>query len=352
MHPIRRIFRRYVFAFLAVTFSSAGYAQQPEAMQPDPDATTTLHHIKTVFLIVMENHNWTGAKSGNIKGNSAAPNINYTLLPMASYANKYKNPTGIHPSLPNYLWLEGGASFGVKDDGPPSQHNLTTHNHLVKLLENAGISWRSYDENISGTSCPLTNQGSKDSNGNQLYAEKHDPFVYFSDQTDNRSSSSASCISHIRPFTQLAHDLSANKVARYNFITPNLCDDMHDSCGGDAIANGDAWLKKTAPLILNSTAYKSGGVLFITWDEAASGDGPKPKKKLSPYAKGNHYSNSTYYTHSSTLRTILEIFGVYPLFRYADSATDLKSLFTVVAGGGLSCLVLADYPSLMLAAHG
>ncbi|HXS78482.1 MAG TPA: alkaline phosphatase family protein [Terracidiphilus sp.] len=317
----------YLFASIATMLMLTCSAQQPEVMQPEPDASTTLHHIKTVFVIVMENHNWTGAKSGNIKGNSAAPYINYTLLPMASFANNYRNPPRIHPSLPNYLWLEGGASFGVTDDGPPAEHNLTTHNHLVKLLENAGISWRSYDENISGTNCPLTNQGSKDSNGSQLYQVKHNPFVYFSDQTNNRSSKSANCIAHIRPFTQFAHDLSANTVARYNFITPNVCDDMHDSCGGNAIANGDAWLKKTVPLILKSTAYRSGGVLFITWDEGASGDGPIPMIVLSPYADG--HSNSTYYTHSSTLRTIQEIFGVYPLIRYADSATDLKSMFSV-----------------------
>jgi hypothetical protein len=329
MNPVRRTIFGYVFAVAALATAMTGAGQEPAAMQPEPDAATTLHHIKTVFLIVMENHNWTGAKSGNIKGNHDAPYINYTLLPMASYANNYRNPPGIHPSLPNYLWLEGGDSFGVRDDGPPSQHNVTTHNHLVKLLENAGISWRSYDENISGTNCPLTNHGSKDSNGNQLYAVKHNPFVYFSDQTNNRSSSSANCIAHIRPFTQLAHDLSAGKVARYNFITPNLCDDMHDSCGGSAIAHGDAWLKKTVPLILNSTAYRSGGVLFITWDEGASGDGPVPMIVLSPYAKGNHYSNATYYTHSSTLRTIQEIYGVYPLIRYAGSATDLRGMFSV-----------------------
>lgn len=329
MIRVRRASFRYLFVSLVSALMLHASAQEPAAMRPEPDATTTLHHIKTVFVIVMENHNWTGAKSGNIKGNSAAPYINYTLLPMASYADNYKNPPGIHPSLPNYLWLEGGASFGVKDDGPPSQHNLTTHNHLVKLLENAGISWRSYDENISGTNCPLTNQGSKDSNGDQLYQVKHDPFVYFSDQTNNRSSSSSTCIAHIRPFSQLAHDLSANSVARYNFITPNVCDDMHDNCGGSSIAHGDAWLKKTVPMILNSTAYRSGGVLFITWDEAASGDGPIPMIVLSPYAKGNHYHNSTYYTHSSTLRTIQEILGVYPLIRYASSATDLRSMFSV-----------------------
>src|SRR3569833_2103975 len=115
----------YLIAIIGPALLGVGTAQQPEATKPEPDATTTLHHIKTVFLIEMENRNWTGAKCGNIKGNPDAPYINYTLLPMASYANGYKNPSGMHPSLPNYLWLEGGSSFGVRDDGPPSQHILT-----------------------------------------------------------------------------------------------------------------------------------------------------------------------------------------------------------------------------------
>ena len=329
MFRISQRIRGELFLALALTFVFPAVAQQADQAQPEPDATTTLHHIKTVFIILMENHNWTGDGGLSIKGNPEAPYINYTLLPMASYANNYNNPVGNHPSLPNYLWLEAGTNFGIYDDGPPSQHSQTTGNHLVKLLENAGISWRSYDENISGTNCPLTNQGSVDSNGSQLYQVHHNPFVYFDDQTNYRSNSSAECIAHIRPFAQLARDLADNTSARYNFITPNVCDDMHDSCGGNAIAHGDAWLKKTVPMILNSTAYRSGGVLFITWDEAASGNGPIPMIVLSPYAKGNHYSNSTYYTHGSTLRTLQEIFGVYPLIRNAGSATDLRALFTV-----------------------
>lgn len=324
MFPNRQT-TRILLSAIPLAFSLPALAQ---ATHPEPDAIT-LHHIRTVFLIVMENHNWTGAGSSSIKGNAEAPYINYTLLPMASYANNYNNPPGNHPSLPNYLWLEAGTNFGILNDGPPSQHQQTTTNHLVRLLENAGISWRSYDENITGTSCPLTNQGSTDPNGNQLYQVHHNPFVYFDDQTNHGAGTSAECIAHIRPFTQLAHDLELNSVARYNFITPNLCDDMHDSCAGNAIAHGDEWLKKTVPLILNSTAYRSGGVLFITWDEAALGNGPVPMIVLSPYAKGNHYSNSTYYTHGSTLRTIQEIFGVYPLIRNAASETDLRSLFSV-----------------------
>ena len=161
-----------------------------------------------------------------------------------------------------------------------------------------------------------------------MYQVHHNPFVYFDDLTNNRSSTSSECISHIRPFTQLAHDLSANTVARYNFIVLNLCNDMHNNCGGSTIELGDEWLKKNVPTILNSTAYRSGGVLLITWDEAAKGNGPVPMIVLSPFAKGNHYSNSTYYTHGSTLRTLLEIFGVYPLIRNAGSGTDLRSLFS------------------------
>jgi hypothetical protein len=65
-------------------------------------------NIKTVWIILMENHNWS-----QIKGSSSAPYINNTLLPMASHAEQYFNPPGIHPSLPNYLWLEAGTNFSV-----------------------------------------------------------------------------------------------------------------------------------------------------------------------------------------------------------------------------------------------
>jgi len=325
MSPRGSLLRSCIACLIALVSTVPGFAQQEDT----PDAATALHHIKTVFLIVMENHNWTGGGSNNIKGNAEAPYINYTLLPTASYAQNYNNPPGNHPSLPNYLWLEAGTNFKIHGDGPPAQHSQATHNHLVKLLENAGISWRSYDENISGTNCPLTNQGAKDSNGNQFYQVHHNPFVYFDDQTNNGSATSSTCIAHIRPFSGFAHDLAANTVARYNFIVPNLCDDMHDSCGGSPIAHGDAWLKRNVPLILSSSAYRSGGVLIITWDEAAAGDGPIPLIVLSPFAKGNHFSNSTHYTHGSTLRTLQEIFGVYPFLQDAAAETDLRSLFSV-----------------------
>jgi hypothetical protein len=79
-------------------------------------------------------------------------------------------------------------------------------------------------------------------------------------------------------------------------------------------------------MILQSSAYQDGGVLFITWDEGAP-NGPIGMIVLSPYAKGKGYSNSIFYTHSSTLRTLEEIFGVTPLLGDAANATDLRDLF-------------------------
>ena len=278
--------------------------------------TTTSYTIKTVFLILMENHNWS-----DIKGSSSAPYINNTILPMASYAEQYYNPPGNHPSEPNYLWLEAGTNFGIFDDNDPIINHQGTKQHLVTLLSNTGISWKSYQEGISGKDCPLTENG--------VYAPKHNPMVFFDDITGGNNPSSATCIANIRPYSELAGDLQKNTQARYNFITPSLCDDMHDTCApfNDAVKQGDTWLQQNLPTILNSQAYQNGGVVFITWDEGEGGDGPIGMIVLSHDAKGGGYSNTIHYTHSSTLRTLEEIFGVSPLLGDAANASDLRDLF-------------------------
>jgi hypothetical protein len=270
---------------------------------------TVANHIKNVFVIVMENSNWS-----SIKGSSAAPYINKTLLAQGAHAEQYMNVPNLHPSLPNYLWLESGSNQGVTDDDVPAGHPLASKQHLVTLLNNAGISWKAYQEDISGTVCPLDYVNN--------YAPKHNPMVYFTDVNGGLDSNSAYCIAHERPYTELAADLEANTVPQYSFITPNLCDDMHD-CG---TAAGDAWLQQEVPHILASKAYREGGALFITWDESEGSNVPIGFIAMSPLAKAG-YTGQVSYTHSSTLRTIQEIFGVTPLLGGAATATDLSDLF-------------------------
>jgi phospholipase C len=311
--------------------------------------------VKTVWVILMENHNWTGNNAGaafgapDIKGNPLAPYINGTLLQTSAHAEQYFNPPKNHPSQPNYLWLEAGTNFGVLADTQPGQPQLFTDQHLVKLLEDAGITWRAYAEPDFGSpvfdNCPLDFT---------FFDVEHLAFVYFNDVNDGLNPQSGECISHVKPYYQLATDLADHTSAQYNFITPNLCRDGHEGispCAAsestDNTLRSDTWLKQNVPLITESDEYKEGGALFIIWDEAEDSgkfsDGPIGMFLLSPFAKGGgkkSYSNGIHYDHSSTLKTLQEIFGVeQPLLgAAADPETkDLSDLFRGNCGNGDDC---------------
>jgi phosphatidylinositol-3-phosphatase len=295
----------------------------------------------------MENHNWA-----QIKGDTTdAPYINKTLLDGGASCEAYHD-SGVHPSLPNYLWIEAGSNLGITSDNVPTatqtsngekylqstatQWDANPTNHLVTHLDAVGVTWRTYMEGLNAladggaTTCPIS-----DSSANN-FATRHNPVLYFSDVVGNPAgSNSARCLAHVKPYARLAADLNAGTVAQYTFITPNLCDDMHNTCTSNKIAQGDAWLSQNVPTIVNSAVFKRDGVLFITWDESENVSGSSCNTQgcpigmivLSPFAKA-HYSNSVQYTHSSLLRSIEEIFGVTPFTRDAANATDLSDLFT------------------------
>lgn len=274
-----------------------------------------------VFVILMENHNWQ-----DIKGSPSAPYIN-GLLATAAHCEQYFSPPGIHPSEPNYIWIEAGDNYGITTDNPPgtgsSENHVDTTSHLVTQLEAAGRTWKSYQEDISGTDCPLVAVNN--------YAPKHNAPVFFPDVTDGFSPTSQRCITHVRPYTELAADLAKDTVADYNFITPNLCDDMHNTCAplSDQVKQGDTWLSTELPKILASKAYADGAVVFITWDENEAGNFPIGFIALSNGVKKG-YASMGHYTHSSLLRTVQSIFGLQPFLKDAANANDLADLFATI----------------------
>lgn len=303
-----------------------------------------MNKVKTVWVILMENHNWTGNNAGaaygdpDIKGSPLAPFINGKLLRTAAHAEQYYNPPKNHPSQPNYLWLEAGTNFGVLEDTQPGQPQLTTDLHLTKLLEDANISWRAYAESDFGSpvfdTCPI----------DFTYLDvEHLAMVFFNDVNDGLNPKSKECIEHVRPYEQLSTDLANHTSARYNFITPNVCHDGHEGVSpcstnepADNTRRSDHWLERNLPMILDSAEYKEGGAVFVIWDEGEDSgkfsDGPVGMFLLSPFAKGRGvraYSNSIHYDHSSTLKTLQEIFHVEPLLgAAADSGTkDLSDFF-------------------------
>jgi phosphatidylinositol-3-phosphatase len=292
--------------------------------------TARANDVKTVFVIAMENHNWTQPAQidGGIQQiyrNPNAPYINSlvdgtsAISDQVAYANAYHNvlatPSGnnphIHPSEPNYLWAEAGTNFGVTNDNDPfaanGPTNQNTSAHLSTLLTAAGQTWRSYQEDtdlVRDAAGKLTNvplpadqyfvplksaSGTFSAGFNQYYltpqynyAAKHNPQVFFTDTNGGNDLTSANPLaSHYAPLQQLALDLSSGAVADYNWITPNQFNDMHTGLAGgfqgltgDAakIKQGDSFLQQFVPMIMASDAYKNHGVIVLWWDEA-EGDG-------------------------------------------------------------------------------
>src|ERR1700757_2228957 len=256
----RHFIQTCVLGILGTAVAASGQSSQSAGTTSE-----VTHHIKTVFVLVMENHNWTADGSLSIKGNTEAPYINYDLIPNGAHANNYWNPPHEHPSLGNYLWMEAGTDFGIngaKVDGTVKALTQFTTEHLVHQLMVAGRSWKAY----AGDPFPL--------NTCPVYRWPA-PQVLFNDITDDASSRAPVCIAHIRPLSELAGNLANGTVPDYSFIVPDLCDSMHTECNGvNQIKAGDNWLRTTVPQILNSKQYKEGGALFIVWDEALKGDGP------------------------------------------------------------------------------
>ncbi len=285
---------------------------------PAPTVAGGAGKIDTVFVIVLENHNWTDDGTLSIKGNPSAPYINGTLIPAGAHAENYWNPPHEHPSLGNYLWMEAGTDFGIngmaKTQLSVAENTQTTHAHLAWQLMQTGLSWKAYSgKTWPADTCPVVTWSV--------------PQVFFSDITNDASPTAPICVQHVRPLSELANDLSNGSAANYSFIVPGLCQDMHTACGhSDPIHDGDSWLQSTIPLILASKQYQQGGAVFIAWDEAGKGDGPIPMIVLSPLAKQG-YSNNIHYTHGSLLRTVEEIFNL-PLLADAGQETDLSDFFT------------------------
>ena len=218
----------------------------------------------------------------------------YTSQLAATYgvATNYRGIT--HPSLPNYLAMTSGSTWGVTDDG---WHELPAGG-LGSQLTAAGIDWRAYMEGMTA-GCFRNGNG---------YALKHNPFAYYG----------GACPDQIVPFSQFASDMSGD-VPRFVWITPNQCHSGHD-CSTET---ADAWLANTVPTILASSAWQDNGVLFITWDEGE--DSANSVLTLVVHNDPVNHTSAKAYNHYSLLATIEDRLGLARLGAAADAGamTDL-----------------------------
>jgi acid phosphatase len=266
--------------------------------------------------------------ANSVYGNSSAPYLN-GLISKYAHTSAFSDPLPDPvPSEPHYVWMEAGtntfsdATF-LTDDDPSASNSTKSTAHLSTQMTAAGVSWMAYMEGLDSSTgaCPVSSSG--------FYAAKHDPYVFFQDTAGSPpSASNALCVAHHQAYTTAAFGqaLTQGTVAKYNFIVPNVCNDMHGdpACpSSNVIAAGDAWLQTNLPPIINYVNAHQG-VLFVMWDEPEGGT-LIPFVAIGPGVKSG-YTGSVGYTHSSFTKSIDEIFGL-PVLPTVTGANDLGDLF-------------------------
>ena len=271
--------------------TAAPTAVQRASLAPraEPTATAAVKAIPHVFVIVMEN-------TGLARALRSAP--------IASLASRYALTTGYHavarPSLPNYLAMTSGSTWGITDDG---YHSLPATGIGTQLTA-AGIAWRAYMEGMTA-GCMRSPYP---------YALKHNPFAYYG----------GGCPENVVNLDALDADL-AGTTPNFVFVTPGLCNDGHDC----PINQAGAWLDGLVSKIVASRAWTEGGVLFIAWDEGDGGDANLvPLIVATPSLTSREIDGA--YDHYSLLATIEDLF-VLPRLGAAGNA---RSLAPVIASGG------------------
>jgi phosphatidylinositol-3-phosphatase len=267
---------------------------------PSPTVVSFVPNFSHIVFIVFENREF-----GSVVDNPKMPYFNelakeYTLLTQ-HYAV-------IHPSLPNYIALMGGDTFGIKTNAEDQSVDAVS---FPDLVEQSGRTWKTYQEDLPEPCF----EGST-----STYAKKHNPFIYFAPiRTDT-----ARCNRTIVPLTELYTDLAQNTLPDFVFITPNICNDAHD-CSLDI---ADQWLRKLNVKLLDYL-NKSGEpyLMLITFEEGqgnssccglpAKAGGRVPTVLVSPQVKAG-FQDDTQYTHYSVLKTISEAWGLPYLGKAAE----------------------------------
>jgi hypothetical protein len=352
---VRRLAIRLVVVVLALGLgwglAPADAARHPGADAPRIAKKRYVPPVKHVFVINIEN------KGYDETWGTASP---------APYLAKYLRHQGVllnyyyataHNSLPNYIAQISGQApnpqtqsdcqifspfVATGTNQAPQQavgqgcvypKNVRT---LPRQMTKAGLRWKGYMQQMRkpcqhptvGQPDPTQNATAKDN-----YAVRHNPFMYFRSIIGGK----AYCKRHVVVLSALKKDLRKQRTTpNLSYITPDLCDDGHDApcANGDpgGLAQVNSFLKKWAPRILHSPAFKKNGMLVITADESDSAivdssaccgelTGPNTTKPgiigpggglvgalvISRWTKPNSWS-TTPYNHYSLLASLENIF--------------------------------------------
>jgi acid phosphatase len=300
----RRVVLRAVLPACVLALGSCGSSTGgPPLALPAPNALPRAA-ASHVVVILLENREYD-----HVIGSRSAPYINalarrYALAPEFFAIS--------HPSLPNYLALTSGQTFGVHSDCTSC---VVSAPNLADQLQRAGIAWKAY---IEGLPRPCWTQA-----GAGAYAKKHNPFLYY------KNLLRGGCRAVV-PLSELSGDLRTGRLPGLAWISPDLCHDGHDC----PLAVADRFLAGLVPLLIGQLGPR--GFLIVTWDEGTSARGCcrlARGGRVATIVAGPHTRRGVVrgpaYDHYSILRTVEDAFGLPHLGGAACSCTaPLDALFS------------------------
>ncbi|KAG0236943.1 hypothetical protein BGW42_002156 [Actinomortierella wolfii] len=290
-------FGTFALATLATAFSvisAAPIVKQSPSIVPG----TAFDHF---FVLVLENTDYKEAERNKYFQSLAKKGTLLTNLHATT-----------HPSQPNYLAMISGSTQGNSDS---RIHNYKSKT-IVDLLEEKGISWKTYQEDYPGKCYQ------KEDANDELYVRKHNPFISFKRISRNRER----CAKIVNA-KQLNVDLANNDLPQFSFYTPNMKNDGHET----SLSYVARWLKRFLEPKLSDPNFINNTVVLVTFDEDDS-EQRKNKNRVYSILLGDAVrsppgtKDNTNYNHYSILATLEQNWDLGNLRAGDVKATPFKNL--------------------------
>ncbi len=305
-----------------------------------------------ILTIMLENEGLNDTYGSHCRGNCT-----YITKLADTYGLSLQYSSIGHPSLPNYLGLTSGGNYDSipfdEDCYPQFSGCVIPAHNMVDSLESAGLTWKAYMEDYGG-GCSLA-RGSND------YINSHNPFVYYSDIYGNATrcnrivDANPGGSGYLALPTQLLSDLgSTANASNYMWLSPNLCDDGHDTCAplNNFVSQQNQYLSILVPKILNSTIFRTQrAALLITWDESTTMANNIVTTIWAGTIARLGYQSSIPYSVYSAAKTVETNWGLPTLTTYDSSAqpmTEFLATSTSVGGYAIPVDTLALTLPLLL----
>ena len=319
MHKAIRVWPARIVIIAGLAAGTIGCASTAKIATPSTVDARRVTNAAPIVIVVEENHSAAAIL--------AATNLTqvHSLIQRGTLLTNYY-AIG-HPSLPNYLALVSGSTFGITSDCLKCFQSSQT---IADQLTAARHSWKIYAQGLPTRCAKVNEQGA--------YARRHNPLMYFDSIRHNPT-----MCNNVVPFTEYGTDLAAGNLPEFSMIIPDLNRDMHGVNETDTPTlqrDADQFLGNLYASLSTSAQWTGAARLIITWDEAGPFN-PVPRGCCGGDAHGGRIAtivvaprpahppttDSGFYDHYSLLRSLETRFGLAYLKGAAHPQTlDIPSI--------------------------